>query len=204
MPIIIDEFEQYSPEWYAACAGNVGASSLDKIITTTGARSKQREDFLLQLAGEKITGKQEETFQSLAMQKGKEREAGARALFEMLYNIEVKQCALVYKDEWKLCHCSPDGLIGEKKGIEIKNPTMKTHIKYLLQNTLPTEYLLQTQMSLYVTERESWYFMSAFEGLPPLIIEVQRNEKLIEIIGKEINEFNQELLLLVEKIKARQ
>ena len=27
----------------------------------------------MQLAGEKITGKQEETFQSLAMQKGKER-----------------------------------------------------------------------------------------------------------------------------------
>ena len=203
MPIIIDTFEQYSPEWFAACAGNVGASSIDKIITSTGARSKQREDFLLQLAGEKITGKQEETFQSTAMKNGKDREAGARALFEMLHNVEVKQCALVYKNEWKLCHCSPDGLIKDKKGIEIKNPLMKTHVKYLLNNALPTEYLLQTQMSLYVTERESWFFMSSYEGLPPLIIEVQRNEKLIEIIDKEINEFNQELLTLVDKIKAK-
>lgn len=203
MPIIIDTFEQGSPEWFAACAGNIGASSIDKIITSTGARSKQREDFLLQLAGERITGKQEETFQSTAMKNGKDREAGARALFEMLHNVEVKQCALVYKNEWKLCHCSPDGLIGDKKGIEIKNPMMKTHIKYLLNNTLPTDYLLQIQMSLYVTERETWFFMSAYEGLPPLIIEVQRNDKLIEIIDKEINEFNQELLTLVEKIKAK-
>ena len=203
MPIIIDTFEQYSPEWYTACAGNVGASSIDKILTSTGARSKQREEFLWQLAGEKITGKQEETFQSTAMKNGKDREAGARALFEMLHNVEVKQCALVYKNEWKLCHCSPDGLIGDDRGIEIKNPMMKTHIKYLLNNTLPTEYLLQIQMSLYVTERETWFFMSAYDGLPPLIIEVQRNEKLIEIIDKEINEFNQELLTLVEKIKAK-
>ena len=199
MPIIITDIEQRSPEWFSACCGNVGASNIDKIITTTGARSKQREDFMYQLAGERITGKREETFQSQAMQNGIEREAAARTLFEMIYGIEVRQVGIVYKDEWKLCHCSPDGL-PENAGLEIKNPMMKTHVKYVLANKLPTDYFGQVQMSLYVTERDLWYFMSNYEGLPPLIIEVHRDDLFIAKLEKELNEFNCELLEMVNKL----
>lgn len=200
MPIIIDDIIQGSPEWFSACCGNVGASNIDKIITTTGARSKQREEFMYQLAGERITGKKEETFQSQAMLNGIEREAGARQLFEFIYAVEVRQVGIVYKDEWKLCHVSPDGLIGDNAGLEIKNPMMKTAVKYLLNGTLPTEYFCQIQMSLYVTERESWWFMSNFEGLKPLIIEVHRDEAYIKKLESELNQFNTELLEMVNKL----
>ena len=47
------------------------------------------------------------------MKNGKDREAGARALFEMLYNIEVKQCALVYKDEWREVAINKPELVAE-------------------------------------------------------------------------------------------
>lgn len=201
MAIIIDTFEQYSEEWYAAIAGNPGASNIDKIITTTGARSKQREDFMMQLAGERICGKPEETFQSLAMQKGKEREPAARALFEMTQGIEIKKVGVVYKDEKKLCHCSPDGLIGEKSGIEIKNPMMKTHVRYLLSGKLPTDYFCQIQMSLYVSERELWYFMSTYEGLPPLILEVKRDNEFIMKLETELKIFNGELSGIVKQLR---
>jgi putative phage-type endonuclease len=201
MAIILD-MPQQSPEWYTARCGNVGASNVDKIITTTGARSKQREDFMFQLAGERITGKKEETFQSQAMLNGIEREAGARQFFELIYGIEVKEVGIVFKDEFKLCHASPDGLIGDNAGIEIKNPIMKTHIKYLLNGKLPTEYFCQVQMSLYVTEREKWYFMSNYDGLEPLIVEVHRNEKWISLLEKELTDFNTELLSIVERLRA--
>lgn len=200
MPIIVDDITQGSPEWFSACCGNVGASNIDKIITTKGERSKQREDFMYQLAGERITGKREETFQSQAMQNGIEREAAARTLFEMIYGIEVRQVGIVYKDEWKLCHCSPDGL-PENAGLEIKNPMMKTHVKYVLANKLPTDYFGQVQMSLYVTERDLWYFMSNYEGLPPLIIECHRDEAFINKLEAELNSFNEELLQIVERLK---
>ena len=201
MPIIIDDIIQGSPEWFSTCCGNVGASNIDKIITTTGARSKQREEFMYQLAGERITGQREETFQSLAMKNGIERESSARQLFEFIYAVEVRQVGIVYKDEWKLCHVSPDGLIGDNAGLEIKNPMMKTAVKYLLNGKLPTEYFCQVQMSLYVTEREKWYFMSNYEGLKPLIVEVYRDDKWISILEKELTDFNTELLQIVEKLK---
>ncbi len=200
MPIIIDTFQQGSPEWFTACCGNVGASNVDKIINTEGKRSKQREDFMYQLAGERICGKREETFQSQAMQNGIEREAEARTLFEMIYGVEVRQVGIVYKDEWKLCHCSPDGLL-ENAGLEIKNPMMKTHVKYLLNGKLPTEYFSQIQMSLYVTERDLWYFMSNYDGLPPLLLECRRDEEFIKKLEQELNAFNTELLAMVEKLK---
>jgi putative phage-type endonuclease len=201
MPIIIDDITQGSPEWLSAICGNVGASNVDKIITTKGERSKQREDFMYQLAGERITGKREETFQSQAMQNGIEREAAARTLFEMIYGVEVRQVGIVYKDEWKLCHASPDGLIKGNAGLEIKNPMVKTAVKYLLNKKLPTEYFCQIQMSLYVTEVDLWYFMSNYEGLPPLILECHRDEAFIKKLEAELNQFNEELLGIVERLK---
>jgi hypothetical protein len=200
MPIIITEFEQGSPEWFAAKSGNVGASSVDKIITASGDRSKSRNDFMYQIAGERITGCCEETYQSQAMLNGIEREDSARLLFEMIKDVECKKVGIVFKDEWKLCHCSPDSLIGVNEGLEIKNPMMKTHVKYLLSRKLPVEYVQQIQMSLYVTEREKWHFMSNYEGLPPLIIEVGRDEEFIKKLEIELNAFNEEMLTVARRI----
>jgi hypothetical protein len=201
MPIILDDFEQGSELWFAAKAGSVGASNIDKIITTAGARSKQRDDFMYQLAGERICGKCEETYQNQAMLNGIEREAAARSLFEMVNGVEVRKVGIVCKNEKKDCHCSPDGLVGENSGVEIKNPMMKTQVKYLLSRKLPTDYFSQIQMSLYVTERETWWFVSAYEGLQPLILEVKRDEEFIKKLEVELIQFNQELSEIVEKIK---
>jgi len=202
MPIIIDSYDQRSPEWLSARAGNPGASSISKIITNSGEVSKQRIDYLYQLAGEKITGKCEEGFTSQAMLTGIEREASARALFEMIYGVEVRQAALVYKDEFKLFHCSPDGLVGDHAILELKNPMLKTHVKYLLDGKLPSDYFGQCQMSLYVTERELCYFISAYEGMPPLILEVRRDERFISLLAKALSDFAADLILTVRKLEA--
>jgi hypothetical protein len=198
MPIIID-CEQRSPEWFEAILGNVGASSIDKIITTKGEPSKSRTDYMMTLCAERITGKQEFNQPTLAMLNGIEREAEARSLFEMAHDIEVNQVGLIYTDD-KSAHCSPDGLIGDHSGIEIKNPISKTHIKYLLDDKLPTEYFCQVQFSLLVSGRGSWFFMSHYPGIKPFIIECQRDEKWIEKCEKELNAFNQELEEMVKRL----
>ena len=202
MPIIIDSFDQRSPEWHAARVGNPGASSISKIITNSGEISKQRADYLYQLAGEKITGKCEEGFTSQAMLAGIEREDAARALFEMIYGVEVRQAALVYKDEFKLFHCSPDGLVGDNAILELKNPMLKTHVKYLIEGKLPADYFGQCMMSLYVTERELCYFMSAYEWMPPFILEVRRDERYIALLAKALDDFAADLIKTVRKLEA--
>jgi hypothetical protein len=192
-----------SPEWMAATAGNPGASNFSKIVTTKGERSKQRDEYMMQLAGEFITGKKEDGFQSQSMILGMEREDSARKLFELSYGVEVKQAGVVFKDDKKLYHCSPDGLIGDKAGLELKNPMMKTHVKYLLENVLPTDYFCQVQGNLFVTERDLWYFMSSYEGLPPFIIEVRRDERFIGALKFALEEFCGELESMIYCISGR-
>ncbi len=196
MPIIIENVVQGSEEWHRLRVGSVGASSIDKIITTKGEPSKQRTEYMMTLAAERITGKQEVGYLTQAMVNG---EAEARSLFEMLLGVDVQQVGLVYTDD-KSCHCSPDGLIGETEGLEIKNPISKTHIKYLLDGKAPTEYFCQLQFSLYVTGREIWHFMSHYPGIKPFIISCFRDEKWIEKCDKELKAFNQELDEMVKRL----
>ena len=202
MSIIIDSFEQGSPEWEKARAGNPGASNADKIITTKGERSKQRDDYLRQLAAEFITGAKEETFTSQAMLNGIAREPQSRALFEMMYGVDVQKVALVYRDERKLYHCSPDGLVGNHAGLEMKNPMAKTHVKYLLEKQFPMDYFQQCQMSMYITGRNLWYFMSSYEGLPPFIVEVSRNIPFCDRLAEELDSFTAELAVMVKQIEG--
>lgn len=200
MPIIIDSFQQRSEDWYQARVGNPGASSVSKIITTRGEISKQREDYLYQLAGELITGKCEEGFCSQAMLNGIEREDTARSLFEMVYGVEVRQVGIVYKDPWKLYHCSPDGLPGDSV-LELKCPMLKTHVRYLLEGKLPTDYFGQVQMSLFVTEAALCYFMSHYDGMPPFIIEVRRDESFISKLEPALNDFAADLIRVTQRLK---
>jgi predicted phage-related endonuclease len=202
-PIIIDSFAQRSTEWVIARLGNPGASSISKIITSTGAVSKQRDDYLMQLAAETVSGRPEdEGYLSRHMVNGIEREDASRAFFEMIYGLEVRQVGIVFKDEFKMFHCSPDGLVGDNAILELKNPMMKSHVKALLDGTLPTEYVGQCQMSLYVCERELCYFMSSCEGLAPFILEVKRDEAYIGKIAKALSDFWVDLCRMVAKIKG--
>lgn len=200
MPIIIDDIIQGSPEWFSAKSGSVGASGVDKIITTKGEPSKSRTEYMMQLAGERLTGTCEETFQSVHMANGIEREASARSLFEMVHGVECRQVGIVYKDDKKDLHCSPDALIEPGSGLEIKNPMMKTQVKYLLSGKLPTDYFCQVQMSLYVTERETWWFLSHYAGLPPLILECHRDEAFLAKLEAELRAFNEELEEMVKRL----
>jgi len=199
--MIIIDCIQGSDEWFSARAGNPGASNMNKIITSTGQPSKQAKEYMYQLAGEYIVGKCEETFKSIHMETGIEREAEARALFELIQGVEVQQVGLVYKDAAKAFHASPDGLIGDDQGYEVKCPMMKNHIKYLLDGKLPIDYFVQVQSSLYICERDTWWFMSYSPGLDPFILRVERDEKFIEKLRAELDKFCLELAVMIRRLK---
>jgi predicted phage-related endonuclease len=203
-PIIIDSFEQGSTEWMIARLGTPGGSGISDIITSEGKISKSRDMYVAELAAEVVRGKpDEDNFISRHMANGKEREAASRALFELIYGVDVRQVGIVYKDKFKMCHYSPDGLIDEFDAIlEAKNPMAKTHAKALDDGKLPTKYFSQCQMGLYVCERKLCYFVSCREGLRPLIIKVERDEPFISKIEKAIADFYVDLCGMVERIKA--
>jgi len=199
--IIRDDIEQGSPQWFQEHAGKPGASSYNKIVTTRGEPSKQANDYALQLAGEYLLGTVEHGYTSFAMQRGLEMEAEAREYYEFINDVEVQQVGMIYKDERQDRLCSPDGLM-DGKGLEIKSPMLKAHIKYLLGGKLPTEYFCQVQGSLYITGFETWDFMSYYPGLKPFLITVRRDEKFISALAKELDKFIDNLILTIKKIKG--
>lgn len=199
--MIIENFEQCSPEWFAAHLGRPSASHFDKIITTKGERSKQRTKYMYQLAGERISGAREESYTNAAMQRGTEMEPEARALYELLHDAQVDQVGMCYKDEARLFSCSPDGLIGTNGGLEIKCPSMAVHIEYLMGGKLPTDYYQQVHGSLLITGREWWDFASYYPGIKPLIVRVYPDEKFLAALESELICFCEELAEVVEKIK---
>jgi len=191
---------QGSPEWFAAKCGVPSASNFDKLLTVKGEVSKQRVKYLYQLAGERITGISEESYQNGDMLRGKELEPEARKLYELIKSTKVQEVGFCL-DEKLGAGCSPDGLVRKNGLLEIKCPKLVIHVEYLLAYTLPLDYFQQIQGQLLVTGREWVDFVSYFPGLRPLIIRVKREEKFLKILKTELKVFCKELKEIVKKIK---
>ena len=199
---IIRDIEQGSEEWNQLRIGSVGASSISKILGTKGKASTQKKAYMYSLAAEILTGKKADTFSNQHMKNGIEFEANTRMEFQLETFKEVEEVALIFPDGRPVYHCSPDGIIvGEEAGLELKSVIPATQVKYLDKGKLPTEYILQCQMSMFVTGWSLWYFMSFCPGLEPLIIEVERDDNLIEAIDHHLGNFVGDLGILVKKLK---
>ncbi len=190
---------QGTESWFSARLGIPTASNFDKICTTKGEPSKQRIKYLWQLAGERVSGKAEETYQNANMIRGQEMEKEAREFYKMVTDEEVTQVGFCTDDEGKY-GASPDSLVGNKGGLEIKCPLMATHVGYLLDGTLPMDYFQQTQGNLLVTKREWWVFESYYPAIRPFILKVGRDEKFVKKLESELLAFCQELETIVKKI----
>jgi putative phage-type endonuclease len=199
--IIIDDIEQGTDEWHALRVGNPGASGMDKIITSQGKSSTQRQKYLYQMAGETITGEKAESYQNAHMSRGTALEPEAREMFEFIHG-PVEQCALIYPDERKLYHASPDGImLDQKTGLEIKCPSLPVHVEYLDKGKLPTAYKIQVQSSMMVTGWPAWFFVSYYPGMKPLILKIERDEALIKQIQDAVEKFCEDLQKLVERLR---
>jgi len=196
----IIECVQRSPEWYEAKRGVPGASCYDKIITSTGEPSKQALGYLYALAAERIAGVRENSFVSAAMQEGIDREEESRLVYAMLKEVEVRQVGFCLSDCGRY-GCSPDGLVGEDGLVELKNPSGKVAVEYLIGNKLPTAYFQQVQGQLLVTGRKWCDFASYYPGLPTFIIRVERDKVFLGRLEEELYKFCNKLNEVCEKIQ---
>lgn len=190
--MIIDSSPQGSPEWLQARCGVLTASEFSKLITPTGkpTTGKTRQDYLLEIANERLTGVPAgESFVSSWMERGTELEPDARAFYEFLTSNTVTQAGLIYRDEEKRVGASVDGLINDDGNQEIKCPKLSTHLRYILDGELPREYKPQVQGQLLVTGRRYCDFISYHPGAyrQGFIITVQRDEEFIEQLSDELD-----------------
>ena len=179
----IIDCEQGTDEWLAARLGIPSASMYGKIITTQGKWSTQADSYINQLVAEVLTGERTPVYQNEHMTRGTELEPEARRMYEFISDNKVDEVGFCMHDTLE-AGASPDGLIGDDGGLEIKCPAASTHVEYLRGDTLPSKYKQQVMGCLWITGREWWDFMSYYPNMKPLIVRVERDEEYIAELEK--------------------
>lgn len=179
--------EQGTEEWLAARLGVPSASSFGKLITPTGKKSSTFDSYVNQLVAERITGEATPFPQTDAMARGSELEPHARDFYEFMTDNEVKEVGFI-KHAVMEAGCSPDGLIDEMGGLEIKCPLAHTHVETLRSGKMPTKHVPQVQGCMWITRREWWDFVSYHPSMESLIVRVERDDEYIEKMAELIAE----------------
>ncbi len=198
--IEIIDCEQGSPEWFKARAGIPTASEFHTVMAVgpKGGKSVTRQAYLAKLAGELITKEPMATYTNPDMERGKLMEDEARDLYAFMNNVDPVRVGFIKSGG---AGCSPDSLIGEDGGLEIKSAAPHVQIERILSGKLPSEHKAQVYGNLWLSERKWWDFMSYCPKLPPFIVRVQRDEEYIKAIALAVELFNVELRQTVEYIR---
>ena len=203
--IEVFDCEQGSPDWWACRLGIPTVSEYGTVMAKgkdgkkDGTTSKTRMAYMRRLVGERITGEAVEGYMNADMERGKAMEDEARATYALRnldYNLQ--RVGFVRNGE---TGGSPDSLIEDVGGLEIKTAIPHIQIDRLERNVLPPEHKPQVQGSLWVTEREWWDFVSYWPKLPLLVVRVYRDEDYIREIEREVDQFLDELHALEFRIR---
>lgn len=181
--MIVHTCKQYSEDWYRVRRGVPTASEAGRIVTPARWQlSSQAEAYACELVSQEYDhdyGPRDE-YVTAAMRNGRILEPASRRFYEYETNRDVTEVGFCTTDDGRF-GCSPDGLCGDDGGLELKNPTAATHVKWLVNGGVPSEYLPQIHFSLLVTRRKWWDFMSFYAGLPPLLVRVEPDEKTVQL-----------------------
>lgn len=185
----IHNIDQNSLEWYQLRAGKVTASGADALLTPLFKVKEGKGPFTYLC--EKVSegyGEILPQFSSWESEHGKILEDEARKWYAFEFNEKLHDAGFCEGDDGR-CGCSPDALIGEEGGLELKCPQGTNHVRYLLDGVLPEDYAVQVHFSLFVTGRKWWKFVSYHRKFAPFVLTVQRDEAKCAKIKEALADF---------------
>lgn len=112
-------------DWLRERAGHATASRFCDILAVSkkdGKPLKARDDYLMELVVEQITGEPIESASSFAMKWGTDAEPYARAQYEADTGSMVREVGFAKHPTVEWVGASSDGLVGASGGVEIKCP----------------------------------------------------------------------------------
>lgn len=195
---------QGTPGWHQDRAGRITASGFCLVNAFTKAEPgtvyksgprkgqpkggeplKARTDYIRRLVAERLTGKSREPIQARALDWGHDIEPLARAMYQARTGVIVQLVGFIVHPQYDFIGASPDFLVGNDGGGEIKSPiNTEVHLQ-TLEEGLPPEHIDQIQGGLWVTGRKWWDFVSYHDDFPDhLRLYVQRVERDEAFIAK--------------------
>lgn len=131
-----------------------------------GKPSASRQNYLVELMLERITGEIAEGYSNAAMENGIEQEPFARATYEADCGVDVEEVGFILHPELPFLGASPDGLVGHYGMVEIKCPSAAVHFDYWRNRKVPRKYLLQMQTQMLCKRRDWCDFVSYNKTFP--------------------------------------
>lgn len=187
--MIVIDCEQGSPEWKAARLGIPTASQFHRIITPkTGKLSAQGRGYRYELLAAWLLGRDVNDVSSGFMERGSEMEAEACAYYEFQKDSAMEYPGFLLRDD-RTSGCSPDALVGEHGGLEIKCLSAANHIGALLSPPDPAEHICQIQGSLWITGRQWWDRLYYHPMFPKLIVRFERDMQFIYKLSTAVEQF---------------
>lgn len=181
-----------------ARCGSLGASKIGVALARlkrSGERTKEAFDLMYEIAAEQLTGVPAKRVNALWW--GKEHEDEARRSYAFLTNLAVVKVGPIPHPTILHAHASPDSLVGDDGGLEIKCPTSSVHLQTLLADAVPEDHLPQIQWNMACTGRAWWDFVSYDPRFPDALQffqeRVWRNEQEIATMENQARAWLDEL-----------
>lgn len=203
---------QQTDDWFAQRLGKVTASKVKDVMAKGrgGAPSATRQNYMMQLLCERLTGKRDEGYTNAAMQRGNDLEPIARAAYEMYEDCEVVEVGLILHPSIDGFGASPDGVIlleNGRRGLEIKCPNTAQHIAVIQSGKHDTQYEWQMLAQMACADLESVDFVSFDDRLPEelqyVCFRYHRDEACIREMEAEVMAFLEELAELEADMRRR-
>jgi hypothetical protein len=190
---------QGSEEWHQVRCGVLTASEFKLILTPSLkiADNEKTRSHLFELLAQRAYNYVEPSFQSYDMERGTFEEEQARAKYSEIY-APVEECGFITNDKLGfVLGFSPDGLVGDDGQIEAKSRKQKWQMETLVENvttqTVPLDFMLQVQSSLFISERSWCDFVSYSGGMPMGVVRAYPEPKVQDAIGNAAIQFEAKL-----------
>jgi hypothetical protein len=195
---------QGTEQWRANRRGIPTCSQFHRILSPAKLEpSAQAFGYICELVAERLLDVDIAPEATAFMERGTIMEAEAIRWYEFQREIATEKVGLCVRDDG-LVGCSPDRLVGEDGGLELKCPSAAVHVGYLLEG-LGAKYRLQVQGALWITGRKWWDLLSYNPDLPPALVRVYPEPDVFEALNEHLPGFLERLDAATEKLggKAR-
>ena len=194
---------QNTDEWHQIRCGRIGGTSSNTLLVKgkgddglgVGAYT-----MMYQKADELINGVSDvEELKNYAQQRGHDLEPVAKERYTYVTGNLVHDVG--YVSQGILFGTSPDGLINDDGGVEIKCPLGKEYVRYMDTLDINPKYYAQVQWSMYITGRKWWdfvYFNPKFENCDIIIKRYSPSEKVFDIWDKNIKIYEQRITKIID------
>ena len=192
---------QGSPEWLAERCGKATASEFHAILAK--GQGKTRAAYLRRVVAERLTGKPMETYKNKDIERGIEQEPYAKMSYEARTGLMVEEAGFIKHDTLE-AGCSPDGLVGDDGGAEIKSVIPTVQLDTILAGGYPSTHKPQIQGCIWLCKRQWWDFCSFSHDMPErlrlYVFRVTRDDAYIVSLQAEVKVFLDEVDYLYQRL----